>query len=293
VLTAIVPVSGMADRLDHLEKWLPTILNLDIQIIIVHDYKEGETENQLLAIVKAINSSKIEFLSGIYGSPGAARNAGLARVESEYVCFWDSDDLPHPQAVLSELEIHSGEFDILIGQYSWSFVNSNDVGHKKADDSSLRDVGFNPGLWRMVFRMNFIMPVKFKNMRMGEDQLFLAEVVALKPRLSFTNTVLYKYFMGHPNQLTQSPTAIAELLETFTEIVALRKKTSRIEFEFFSILVSRMRFTIAKFAVRNSAKKLMLITIMSPNSVITRYPILQIKATFFVIWRLARSVKHA
>ena len=292
MLTAIVPVSGMAGRLGHLKNWLPTILNLDIKVIVVHDYKDGETENQLLAILEAINSSKIILLSGTYGSPGAARNAGLARVDTQYVCFWDSDDLPHPKAVMPELKIHLGKFDILIGQYLWSFFNSKDIEQKTVDDSSLRDVGINPGLWRMVFRTEFIKPVNFKNMRMGEDQVFLAEVVALTPRLSFSRTVFYEYFVGHPGQLTQSPLALSELLDAFTEIVALRTKTSNLEFEFLSILISRMRFTIAKLAVRKNAVKSMLIPLMLPHTIITRHPLLQIKSALFVIWRLVRSFKH-
>jgi glycosyltransferase involved in cell wall biosynthesis len=293
MLTAIVPVSGMAGRLDHLEKWLPTIVHLDIQIVIVHDHRDDETEIQLLAILGAINSSKIVFLSGTFGSPGAARNAGLERVDSEYVCFWDSDDLPYPQAVLSEIEIHSGDFDILVGQYVFSFNDSKDIQHDKAKDFSLRDVAINPGLWRVVFRRDFIMAVKFKKMRMGEDQLFLAEIMTFKPRVSFSSTVFYNYFVGHPAQLTQSPTAIAELSYAFTEMLALREKTSRREFEFTSIMISRMTLTLAKFAIHNNAKYLTFRSIFSSNNLITRHPVLQIKSAFFVILHLARSVKHA
>ena len=112
MLTAIVPVSGMAGRLHNLENWLSTIHDLDIQIIIIHDHRDSETERQLLSILGTINSPKIAYLSGAFGSPGAARNAGLERVDSKFVCFWDSDDLPQPQSILSDLEIYSGDCEI-------------------------------------------------------------------------------------------------------------------------------------------------------------------------------------
>ena len=293
MLTAIVPVSEMAGRLHNLENWLYAIHDHNIQVIIVHDYRDSETEKQLLSILGVINSSKTVFLSGVFGSPGAARNAGLVRVDSKFVCFWDSDDLPHPQSILSDLEIYSGDCDILVGQYVRSSGDSKDIRPIKSNDSSARDVAMNPGLWRMVFRRDFISSVKFQKMRMGEDQLFLAEIMALKPRVSFTYTVFYNYFVGHPGQLTQSPAAIIELFDAFREILALRKKTAGREFEFTSIVISRMNFTLARFAVRNKSIFLIFRSLASPRNLITRHPLVQIKCALIVILRLSRSVEHA
>ena len=56
MLTAIVPVSEMSGRLHNLEDWLSAIHHLDIQVIIVHDYRDSETERQVLSILRAINS---------------------------------------------------------------------------------------------------------------------------------------------------------------------------------------------------------------------------------------------
>jgi glycosyltransferase involved in cell wall biosynthesis len=293
MLTAIVPVSGMAGRLVHLENWLSTIHQLDIQVIVVHDYRDSETETQLLSILGALNSSKVEFLTGTFGSPGAARNAGLARANSEYICFWDSDDLPHLQSMLSDLETYSSDCDILVGQYVRKSDHQKDILEDKSNDASARDVAMNPGLWRMVFRREFISSVEFEKMRMGEDQLFLAQIMALKPRLTFTDTVFYEYFVGSPGQLTQNPKAIIELFSAFREILALRKKTSGKEFEFTSIMVSRMNFTLARFAVGNKVILLTLRSVLSPSNVITSHPLLQIKSALYVVMRLARSAWHA
>ena len=289
MLTAIVPVSGMAGRLHNLENWLSTIHDLDIQIIIIHDHRDSETERQLLSILGTINSPKIAYLSGAFGSPGAARNAGLERVDSKFVCFWDSDDLPQPQSILSDLEIYSGDCEILIGQYVRIGDDSKEMRQIKSKDTSVSEVAMNPGLWRMVFRRDFISSVKFQTMRMGEDQLFLAEIIALKPRVSFSHTLFYSYFVGHPGQLTQSPAAITELFDTFQAILALRKKTSGREFEFTSIMISRMNFTLARFAVRNKAILLTLRSVFSTSNLISRHPLLQIKCALFVLMRLARS----
>lgn len=289
MLTAIVPVSGMAGRLHNLESWLSTIRDLDIQIIIVHDRKDSETEKQLLVILGTINSSKIIFLSGAFGSPGAARNAGLERVDSNFVCFWDSDDLPQPQSILSDLETYSGDCEILVGQYVRIGDGSKEIGQINSKDTSASDVAMNPGLWRMVFRSDFISSVKFQTMRMGEDQLFLAEIMALKPRVSFTHTLFYSYFVGHPGQLTRSPGAIIELFGAFEALLSLRKKTSGREFEFISIMISRISFTLARFAVRNKAILLTLRSAFSASNLISHHPLLQIKCTLFVLMRLARS----
>lgn len=293
MLTAIVPVSEMAGRLVNLENWLSTIHQLDIQVIVVHDYRDSETETQLLSILRALNSSKIEFLTGTFGSPGAARNAGLARANSEYICFWDSDDLPYPKSIVSDLEIYSSNCDILVGQYVRKSDDSKDTLEDKSNDASVRDVAMNPGLWRMIFRREFIFSVEFQKMRMGEDQLFLAQIMALKPRVTFTDTIFYEYFVGSSGQLTQNSNAIIELFSAFREILVLRKKTSGKEFEFTSIMVSRMNFTLARFAVRNKVIFLTLKSILSPSNVITGHPLLQMKSAFYVVTRLARSAWHA
>jgi glycosyltransferase involved in cell wall biosynthesis len=293
MLTAIVPVSEMSGRLHNLENWLFAIHNLDIQVIIVHDYRDSETERQLLSIVKAVDSSKIVYLSGTFGSPGAARNAGLEQVESKFVCFWDSDDLPHPQSIVPQLEIYSEVCDILVGQYVQSLNHPEDMQQIKSKDCSINDVAINPGLWRMIFRRDFISSVKFQKMRMGEDQLFLAEVMMLKPRMFFTHTVFYKYFVGHPGQLTQNPVAISELVDAFREILNLRERTSGREFEFISIVILRMNFTLARFSFLNKDVFYTLRTLFLPSNLITHHPFVQIKCALFVISRLSRSAERA
>lgn len=293
MLTAIVPVSEMSGKLHNLEDWLSAIHHLDIQVIIVHDYRDSETEKQVLSILRALKSSKIIFLSGTFGSPGAARNAGLERVKSKFVCFWDSDDLPHPQSIIPQLETYMEDCDILVGQYVRSSNHPKDTQHIESKDCSINDVAMNPGLWRMIFRRDFISSVKFQNMRMGEDQLFLAEVMILKPRMCFTHTVFYKYFVGHPGQLTQSPAAISELVDAFREVLNLRKSTSGIEFEFTSIVISRMNFTLARFAFFNKDFFYTFKTLFLPSNLITHHPFVQIKCSLFVILRLFRLAVHA
>lgn len=293
MLTAIVPISEMSGRLHNLKNWLSSIHHLDIQVIIVHDYRDSETERQVLSILSALNSSKIIFLSGTFGSPGAARNAGLERVESKFVCFWDSDDLPLPQSIIPQLETYTEDYDILVGQYVRTSNHTKNMQHLKSKDCSINDVAMNPGLWRMIFRRDFISSVKFKKMHMGEDQLFLAEIMSLKPRMCFTNTLFYKYFVGHPGQLTQSPAAISELIDAFRGILTLRKSTSGIEFEFISIIISRMNFTLARFAFLNKDFFNTFKTLLLPSNLITRHPFVQIKCALFVILRLLRLTVHA
>lgn len=293
MLTAIVPVSDMAGRLHNLENWLKKIHHLDIQVIIVHDYRDSKTEKELLSILEALNSQRIVFLTGTFGSPGAARNAGLERVQSKFVCFWDSDDLPDPQSIVSELAIYSEVCDVLVGQYLRCSEHSVGFKQIKSLDTSLRDVAMNPGLWRMVFCREFISSIRFQKMRMGEDQLFLSEVVSQKPRISFTNTVFYNYNVGHPEQLTQNLTAISELHEAFRQILNLRKKANGKQFEFYSIIISRMNLTLAKFAFKNGTKFLTFRYIMSRSNLITRHPILQIKCALLVIHHIFKEVKLA
>jgi hypothetical protein len=56
----------------------------------------------------------------------------------------------------------------------------------------------------MVFDRKFILGCKFGTSTMGEDQVFLGEVLARGPKIVFDEQFLYSYYKGIPGQLTGS-----------------------------------------------------------------------------------------
>ena len=172
-LTIIVPVANMFDRLHNLQSWINTSQSNEVLIVLVHDRIDERTGVQLLEISENLQHSKTLLIEGKFGSPGKARNEGLKYVKSDWVCFWDSDDLPNLEKTLNFLTSNKIYSDLIICNFSVNKLgNLTHFYH----ENNLDLVALTPGIWRMIFRTSCIANKKFPNIRMGEDLVFLAKL---------------------------------------------------------------------------------------------------------------------
>ena len=81
---------------------------------------------------------------------------------------------------------------------------------------------------------------------MGEDQVFIAELNLDAKSISFTNRVLYKYYRGRPNQLTNSEIRIDDLLATFEKILIAQRDQMNALLSINFVMLSRILLTILK-----------------------------------------------
>lgn len=244
----------MAGKLQNLESWLLVVRDCNIQVIIVHDIQDKNTQPELNQLLATVQSDKIISFTGQYGSPGMARNKGLSESKTQFVTFWDSDDLPNPKIVINEISNCQKEFDILIGQYSInSFVLPKNT-RVTSTDFGLNSIAFNPGIWRMVFNKNFIGTLRYTDLLIGEDQVFLAECMSLKPKIVFSEKLFYEYFTGFEGQLTHKISARPDIIKAYEKISELKLITTGKELEFLSIISARMFLTIVKSMVKGYLK---------------------------------------
>lgn len=276
----------MAGRLQNLRIWLTEANEIGMEIIIIHDYRDIETQVELEAICAGFPNSRIFLHSDHFGSPGAARNFGLKQANSKYVVFWDSDDLPKPKGLLDEVVKNDGTFDILVGQYLTKQENHDSKGSRNSSDFDLKGVSYIPGLWRMVFLKQLISDIQFDYMKMGEDQVFLGKCLRRTEKIIFTETVFYEYFLGVEGQLTGSRKSRIELVEAFDAIIGLRRNSSDNQYSYFSIVLTRMWLSLLKITLIEAFrpdifKKLFDREILFPNR-----PVIQLKCTLYVCLRL-------
>lgn len=276
----------MAGRLQNMRIWLPEAHEIGMEIIIVHDYRDFETQVELESICADFPNCRIFLHSEQFGSPGATRNFGLKQAKSRYVVFWDSDDLPRPKSVFNEVVKNDGKFDVLVGQYLTTEQSKNSVGTEQSSDFDLNAFSYAPGLWRMVFLRESISNIEFGNMKMGEDQVFLGKCLKRVENIGFTNTVLYEYFVGVEGQLTGSRKSRIELVEAFEEIISLRRDSEGNQYKYLSIVMTRMWLTLIKIALvekswPDAIKKLFKREVFFPHR-----PIIQFKCTMYVLLRL-------
>jgi glycosyltransferase involved in cell wall biosynthesis len=228
VLHVITPISGNLDDLSRLAVTRAAARELPINFIYVVD---SNTDLDYERIIKSLSSEELARVEVIHlnvKSPGLARNAGLERIIDGWISFWDADDFPRVRefyemvvnADRNKKSICAGGFEIF-NQQSHLLVYKplSDI-----EETALIQVGVHPGLWRFSFKRNAIGNVQFKQYRMAEDQLFLAELdIDLSKFISVENSV-YKYVVGDPSQLTRDADAIKDIANACKDMYARIEK---------------------------------------------------------------------
>jgi glycosyltransferase involved in cell wall biosynthesis len=231
-LSIVVPVSLMAGKFSNLQHWLTSIPE-DLEVFLMHDVKDVETGPELEDIILDLKNSKIQLTQERFGSTGAARNAGLDLVKTSWVGFWDSDDLPQLSEYLDMLEeTKNGNFTIGVG----SFKTVDDQSLTLLEVSQFREnngnnlelICKNPGIWRFVFKSSFAKQFKYPALRIGEEQLYLAEMNLNKQKVLYSQKIVYSYFKGSAFHTSKKKKAIEDIIKAanLTWPVAVREATS-------------------------------------------------------------------
>lgn len=203
-LSIVIPLTRMFGRLENFKNMLEDAKKFKMQIIVVHDKRDDLTGPELANIL--LNHEDVKLIEGEYGSAGAARNAGLSCVNSEWVSFWDSDDEPNVFEFMTLLTKIKNENNS-VGYGSFVKKTSNVDPQTKKPNLNFKNNNFeivkNPGLWRWIFATDHIKKIKFPNLYLGEDICFLFSVLQITEKITVIDRVVYKYFINNPLQSTQ------------------------------------------------------------------------------------------
>ena len=218
LLTFIVPIRNMAGKL----YWLSELIESPSHhVIIVEDGSTDDTLIQLRQMISA-NTSDANLISGNFGGPGQARNAGMALCTSAYLAFFDSDDEnfggKRMEAMMKIAETTGTQ--IVGGGFEVREVHNNQIFRHFAPDRLLDALESNPGIWRFLFCRDFIVEnsLRFSEGKMGEDLLFLLDCHLAGGTYSAFNESVYRYRVGELTQATNSPQARSDLLLLLVEL---------------------------------------------------------------------------
>lgn len=214
-VTGVIPVGNLIRDEINLVRIIRLSKNYPIKLIIIMDCQDGEAIREFEERNAEILGERAQILESKSGNPGGARQAGLQFVDTDWVCFWDSDDLPDIQNIISSLEKISPLRKILIGGFTVVDLDGKKIKSNKFEiarpDYCMRELARNPGLWRIAIRSEILRNIHFKNLLMGEDQLFIAEILALGEEIEFNEENFYFYFAYNPSSLTKNPRAFLDL----------------------------------------------------------------------------------
>ncbi len=261
LLTAVVPISRMAGRLELLKRWLSDCGGKPISVVLVHDENDLETQGELESLVSKLNNPNIHLFRGEFNGPGMARNYGMKYIASEWVAFWDSDDFPEVDAVLNELSRSIPKVDVIIGTFSAytksEFMNLNKRTFVENEVPSYVSLFLNPGMWRWIFRAKDIENLTFLSYRLAEDQSFLLDYLYSHPKIFRTQTRFYNYIVGQDTSLTSG----TEYSKELKKVANRNLKKAIHEYDRVSVLAIAVSVKIywtylKRVYVRNSKMKL-------------------------------------
>jgi len=255
-LSIIVPIHRISGGIQNLNSWISNSILIDAEIILVHDTSDGESFLPIETICK--NLTNVILLEGNFSSPGLARNKGLEIASRPWITFWDFDDLPEPMNFLRMLQKTISDRNLVgLGAFQTRPSGNKDSEknlrvYRSENPRVLKDLMINPGLWRWVFAREIVGDVKFHSIRRGEDQLFLAETRAFDYPITFCEDIVYTYFIGEDNQLSNKKTFDPELLLAAYHFFNLSQTASGETKLFSRVACLSMNLTYIKRSIRNS-----------------------------------------
>ena len=246
-LTAIIPIGEVKGDLQTLRSWINESKKFPLKLILIHDISDERTTLQVSEISKDFEESKLMLIKGKFGSPGLARNAGLESVRSEWVAFWDCDDKPMLEAIFNAIAISDNDDEVIVGGFQVRNASNNFVNYKFSIKPTLNSISLNPGVWRMIFKSKLMEKVRFTDLKLAEDHLFIAEIKLPERKLNFVSKSFYEYIYGGENQLTSKRSNLPDLGLASSLLVRKTKSQQNQQVIFFNLaLILRQQFTLVK-----------------------------------------------
>jgi glycosyltransferase involved in cell wall biosynthesis len=262
LLTIVTPIGSITGRLQNIRSWITSLDDLPLEVILIHDKKDEKTEPEIREMINELADPRISLKIGIYGGPGQARNAGLIEAKSEWVCFWDSDDIPHVKDFFKMVEAASASgAECAVGGFTAVHDLSGVRKEHKLSFNYLDQIAINPGIWRFAFKRSAIEGLQFPSLLMAEDQLFLAKFGIPSRRIEIWPKSVYQYFVGEDFHLTKRKSALSDLPTAIDGTFAILQTLNQNNVRFAAILLSRQ--TITAFRTGSSEVRLQIIKIFS------------------------------
>lgn len=258
LLTAIVPFHDFENNFAYLKDLIESV-NSTIEMIIVCD---SILPSEFKVVESALAShSNLILLNENFRSAGKSRNAGLQKSTTPWVVFWDCDDKVNANHYL-ELVNSSNDTnsDLLVGQIQ-SFDSLSGHALTMSRTRTVSDLATYPAFTRVIYRRSFIADSRFPEFPQGEDQCFLAKLLARDPNLTFFSGVLYHYRVNNSHQTSSrgfdysSHLEALSLLNELLKIPKFKSSNRIVQIIRFRFLVSMLKRVVPSF---HPSKKLII-----------------------------------
>lgn len=216
LVTIIIPVYNVEERIDYCLESVLAQTYQNIEILLIDD---GSTDNSgKICDRYTQRDSRITVIHKKNGGVSTARNVGIVQSNGDYICFVDSDDAVKPDMIkkmlynaiehdadiscclLEVVEINGSVRPSLKGR-SGIFSNK-DIISAYFSDQFVKDLMYGP--YNKLYKRNLLKDIRFKPYRLGEDILFVFEILLSCHTIYIGDKVGYRYLHRTGSAMTSA-----------------------------------------------------------------------------------------
>ncbi len=200
MISIIIAVYNVEDYIGKCIKSILCQTYSNFEIIIVND---GSTDKSLEICTKyAENESRIHIVNQENKGVSSARNKGLKMAKGDYICFIDGDDyidVDYLKIMYNNIVITDS--DIAICKWSRNQISTIETDKKiftwnrnQAFYELFKSRTFDGAVCCKLYKKQLISDITFsKNIRLGEDQIFVIQAIEKSEKIVFQDIPLYIY----------------------------------------------------------------------------------------------------
>lgn len=197
-LTAVIPFHNFSVNFPKLVNLLNVTKDFELNLILVADSLNDDNFRQLSILVNSFND--VSLLRCEYKSAAQTRNLGLRNAQSEWVVFWDCDDMVYLSTYEDILlDCNLSNADLIVSQIEIR-SQSRGINLRTSTTMTPDQIGVFPAFTRFIYRRALIGNTQFIPIPLCEDQCFLAEILSKNPKITFSNLTTYQYVIDNPFQ---------------------------------------------------------------------------------------------
>ncbi len=219
-ISVVIPINNLTLHKINVINLVSAAREINAEIILIFD---GASKEEIHEIEEIIVDSRqdIVIASTNCSNPGGSRNLGKVKTTGKWITFWDCDDTPNALEVRSMVnEAESFNCEVAIGRFNFVYLdeNAHEVSRELSRELNISNwqftVGLTPGIWRFAFRNAITKEFDFPELRMGEDQVFIARLFSSDREVYLSQRVCYNYLVGRKSQLTRDQNSLKDKIQS-------------------------------------------------------------------------------
>ena len=215
MISVIIPVYNSGELLKRLINSLLQQTYRDLEILLINDGSTDNTEQICKEIIE--KDSRFQYFYQKNAGVSAARNYGIIKSRGEYIAFLDADDEidnNYFEELLSvcryaDIAICDVRLEDTTGKLISKFTLPNQVlTSEEALNYLLKRQHINSGPCAKLFKYSFIKQLRFPDLKVYEDILFVMKAFANSHTIGITDNTAYHYYQNEQSAMhnaVQSP----------------------------------------------------------------------------------------